>query len=167
MTVRFAVARRFTYSAFLLLHHPHRQQDQLPLPPSLETSARGQGETAIPLPRRLLAISALPLRLAPVPAQLPRLDDPPLRLVDVVLVADGLDADAHAFLGEVDVAARHALLGGPADLDDALVDVVADDGEAADEDGEEYEGDQLPGGSGVLAGWACSTRALGRSELRG
>ena len=57
------------------------------------------------------------------------------------------------------MALGHALLGAVADLDDALVDVVADEGDAAEDDGEEDEGDEFPGG--VLAGWCSRSRGLG------
>ena len=124
------------------------------------------GEETVPLPR-LITIptvstvrAACPLPGHRIPAQLPRLDNPPLGFVDIALIPDGAHADAHPLFGEVDVAARHALLGGAADLDDALVDVVADDGEAAKDDGEEDEGDELPG-EVVLAGGVPASRRAG------
>lgn len=129
---------------------PNSQVPRATLPGSL-------GRGTVPLLRLGVVRPARPFAGHGVPAQLPGLDDPPLRLVDVALVLDGPHADAHALFGEVDVAARHALLGGAADLDDALVDVVADDGEAAEDDGEEDEGDELPGG--VVSRGAASRRA--------
>lgn len=91
-----------------------------------------------PLLRPLLRIVALEgssvLRLC----HIPRLDDPALRLVDVRLVLDALDADLEAVLCPNDVFAPHALRGRLADLLGAEPDVVADVADDA-EDYKEYD----------------------------
>lgn len=100
------------------------------------------------------SLALLPVLL--VRAQVPGLDEVTLGGVDLALVLDVLDADAEPVLGEDDVLLAHALGDVPLHLGDAEVDLVADPGEAGeDEDGEE-EGEELslffltPGGEG---GW--------------
>ena len=66
-------------------------------------------------------------------AHVPRLDNPALRGVNVLLVLDVLDADAQAVLGEDDVLAAHLLGHVALHPDGAEVDLVADEGEASDD----------------------------------
>jgi hypothetical protein len=91
----------------------------------------------------------LPILLGRLPAQVPRLDDPALRAVDVVLVLDLLDADAQPVLGEDDVLLAHLLLGLRFDLAERQEDLVADPGEAREEGEGDDEGEDLAGGEGL------------------
>lgn len=75
--------------------------------------------------------------------QIPGLDDPALRRVDVFLVLDLLDADAHAVLCEDNVLLAHALRGRLGHFGDAEVDLVADPGADADDGEDDDEGEDL------------------------
>lgn len=75
--------------------------------------------------------------------QVPRLDDPALRLVDVALVLDLADADAHAVAGEDDVLAAHAARGRGADGAAGEVDLVGDPGGDGDDGEGEEEGKEF------------------------
>ncbi len=78
-------------------------------------------------------------------SHVPGLDDPALGGVDVLLLLDVLDADAEAVLGEDDVLLGHAGLGVVADLGRAEVDLVPDEGDAAEDGQEDEEGQELAG----------------------
>ena len=77
--------------------------------------------------------------------QLPGLDKKALGLVEVRLVPDVLDTDAQAaVLGEDDVVLVHLLAGLRLDLAHGQVDLVADPGQAGQEDECDDQGQQLP-----------------------
>lgn len=83
-----------------------------------------------------LLLSRLPIRISRL-GQIPRLNNPALRLVHVTLVFDTLDANLDTVLCPYDVLAVHALGCGLADLLRADVDVVADEGSAGEDEEEE------------------------------
>lgn len=66
-----------------------------------------------------------------------------MRRVDIVLVLDLLDVDAHAVLGKGKVLVANVFAGLLLDLGDAEVDLVADEAEAANDGEEDDEGDDL------------------------
>lgn len=76
-------------------------------------------------------------------AHVPGLDDPALGAVDVVLLLDVLDPDAHPVLGEDHVVPRHALLGVVPYLGYAEVDLVAHHGYDDRDHAHDHEGDEL------------------------
>ena len=76
-------------------------------------------------------------------AEVPRLDDPALRSVDVLFVLDVLNADAHAVLCEDDVLLAHALRGRLAELVGGEVDLVEDPADAGEDDEGDDEGEEL------------------------
>lgn len=86
-------------------------------------------------------------------AEIPCLDYPALRGIDVIFVADLLDAHADAVLGEDDVLLAHALRRRLLHLGDAEVDLVAYPAADDDDDEENDKGDELPGQNSQ--GWAC------------
>ena len=65
--------------------------------------------------------------------EVPSLDDPVLRRIDVLLLLYMLDADLEAIFSEDEVSSSHALLGVVADLGRAEVDLVDDEGDAAED----------------------------------
>lgn len=76
-------------------------------------------------------------------AEVPGLDDPALGGVDVSLVLDMADTDAHAVLGEDDVLAGHLVACLPVDLIGGFPDVVADEGDATQDHQHDKQGQDL------------------------
>ena len=91
----------------------------------------------------LLELVVVLVLLLVLAAHVPGLDDPALGGVDVLLVLDVLDADAQAVLCEDDVLLAHLLGDVAPHADDAEVDLVADEGQAADDDEGDDEREEL------------------------
>ena len=82
--------------------------------------------------------------------QIPRLDQVPLRLVDIALGLDLLDANLQAVLGEDHVLGLHLVRRRMRDLRYGEIEVVCDEGCAGEDDEEDDDGEELAGG--MLAG---------------
>lgn len=85
-------------------------------------------------------------------SQIPSLDDITLRLIDIFLVLDLLDADLDAILCEDDVFLAHALRGLFRHLGGGEVDLVEDPADAAYDGEGDDEGEELP----VSVSWVVS-----------
>lgn len=70
----------------------------------------------------------------PGAAEVPGLDDPALRGIDIFLVLHVPDADTHAVLCEDNVLLSHALRGGVAELGGGNVDLVKNPADSRDYD---------------------------------
>ena len=79
-------------------------------------------------------------------------------MVEVRLVLDVFDIDAQAVLGEDDVVLAHLLAGLRLDLDHGQVDLVADPGQAGQEEERDDQGQQLPV-------WEVSLAADAKGEM--
>lgn len=96
----------------------------------------------LPAPKLARGSANAPLVVRGCP-QIPGLDHKALCRVDVILIADLLDAHLDAIFGEDEVLLAHALGGRFGHLADAEVDLVADPGADADNGEDDYEGEDL------------------------
>ncbi len=80
-------------------------------------------------------------------AQVPRLDNKALGLIDIALVLDLLDADTDAFLGEDDVLGFELVVCCFTNAEEGDIEMVADEG------GDAHEEEDKEGGEELVVGW--------------